>query len=398
MLLLIPTQITEKIALLDSVVLQVSNRDLILTSETIKLGSVDLNESFFDSTNDVNFKVTYKDGTLKNHYYSNKNLAIHPKIVAKQVSENNTTLSNVFGNIPPHLLRVNFDSSLENTDANRLAVLKSVKDKANNLGKAKNIKTGKNLVYYTLFDSGTDYVELLARSIESLGSSSEFDVLVFTDELTKAKIAKSLESYAREVKYKVVDTPKDGIEASKIKTRIYDYENINNYENILFLDADTVCIGDIADVFSLKLSYGVLYTAFNKNLRVELHKTSLFHGFKVITDEEYALVVDKNQVPFNAGQYLFKNSSKMKQHFENVNWFMANWPGEYFFEQAFLNHYFCINGLTNPGIFNKKVKLIPAGSMEAPSDDQIILHFIGPALDGKTKLAHIDNYRVKNNI
>lgn len=398
MLLIIPTQITENLSQIDNVVLQVSNIDIALKAETIKFGSVDLNDSLFDSVEEINYKVILKDSSIKNFYFHDKSLAIHPKVIAKQMNENNTTLTTFFGSVPPHLLRVNFDSPLSNTEENKLEVLKTVKERASNLGKAKNIKTGKNLIYYTLFDAGSDYVELLARSIESLGTSTLFDILVFTDESTKAKIVESIESYNKEVKYRVVDTPKDGIEASKIKTKIYDYEDIDSYENILFLDADTVCVGNIADVFNLKLSYGVLYTAFNRNLKVELHKTSLFHGFKVITDEEYELVQSKNQVPFNAGQFLFKNSSKMKQHFENVNWFMVNWPGEYFFEQAFLNHYFCINGLTNPGIFNKKVKLIPAGSMEAPSDDQIILHFIGPALDGKAKLAHIDNYRVKNNI
>lgn len=398
MLLIIPTQITENLSQIDNVVLQVSNIDIALKAETIKFGSVDLNDSLFDSVEEINYKVILKDSSIKNFYFHDKSLAIHPKVIAKQMKENNTTLTTFFGSVPPHLLRVNFDSPLSNTEENKLEVLKTVKERASNLGKAKNIKTGKNLIYYTLFDAGSDYVELLARSIESLGTSTLFDILVFTDESTKAKIVESIESYNKEVKYRVVDTPKDGIEASKIKTKIYDYEDIDSYENILFLDADTVCVGNIADVFNLKLSYGVLYTAFNRNLKVELHKTSLFHGFKVITDEEYELVQSKNQVPFNAGQFLFKNSSKMKQHFENVNWFMVNWPGEYFFEQAFLNHYFCINGLTNPGIFNKKVKLIPAGSMEAPSDDQIILHFIGPALDGKAKLAHIDNYRVKNNI
>ena len=398
MLLLIPTQISENLSQIDNVILQVSGIDIALKAETIKFGSVELNDSLFDSAEEIKYKVILKDSSIKNFYFHDKSLAIHPKVIAKQMKENSTTLTTFFGSVPPHLLRVNFDSPLSNTEENKLEVLKTVKERASNLGKAKNIKTGKNLIYYTLFDSGTDYVELLARSIESLGVSNAFDILVFTDESTKIKISKYLENYNKEVKYKLVDTPKDGIEASKVKTRIYDYENINNYENILFLDADTICIGNIADVFSLKLSYGVLYTAFNKNLKVELHKTSLFHGFKVITDEEYTLVVDKNQVPFNAGQYLFKNSSKMKQHFENVNWFMANWPGEYFFEQAFLNHYFCINGLTDPNAFNKKVKLIPAGNMEAPNSNQIILHFIGPALNGKAKVAHIENYRLKNNI
>ena len=103
-------------------------------------------------------------------------------------------------------------------------------------------------------------------------------------------------------------------------------------------------------------------------------------------------------MPFNAGQFLFKNSTKMKAHFDNVNWFMQNWPGQYFFEQAFMNHYFCVNAFTDATKFDKFVKLIPAGIMEAPHKDCTILHFIGPALDGAAKITHLENYLVTNNL
>jgi hypothetical protein len=62
-------------------------------------------------------------------------------------------------------------------------------------------------------------------------------------------------------------------------------------------------------------------------------------------------------------------------------------------------------------MFNKKVKLIPTGNlrntetgivrfgnMEPPTGAEMILHFIGPALNAKVKLEHIDNYMLVNNI
>lgn len=86
----------------------------------------------------------------------------------------------------------------------------------------------------------------------------------------------------------------------------------------------------------------------------------------------------------------------MKHHFYNLNWFMKMWPGEYFFEQAFMNHYFCINCLTDNDIFDKKIRLV--SSFDAPNEGEILLHFIGPALNGKAKVNYIEKYLKSNNL
>lgn len=37
----------------------------------------------------------------------------------------------------------------------------------------------------------------------------------------------------------------------------------------------------------------------------------------------------------------------MKNHFNNVRWLKNVWPGEYFYEQSFMNYYFAIKSLTS---------------------------------------------------
>ena len=119
MLLLIPTQISENLSQIDNVILQVSGIDIALKAETIKFGSVELNDSLFDSVEEIKYKVILKDSSIKNFYFHDKSLAIHPKVIAKQMKENSTTLTTFFGSVPPHLLRVNFDSPLSNTEENK---------------------------------------------------------------------------------------------------------------------------------------------------------------------------------------------------------------------------------------------------------------------------------------
>lgn len=387
MILLIPERVYN-IRNIKQVVLEVGHIKTILHPETLKQKKICLHDDVYKKSPTVNFIVTNKKDKVIIISVKSSKLAPSAEIEKRKVS--------AFAFVPPHLMRVNTNSSFANDEEGKTQVLDMLDQKADCVEEGHKIKTGKNLIYYTLFDTGSDYVEMLSNSIKSLGCNESFDVLVFTDEATKSKIQKFLLGYP--VMYKVIDTPIDGIEASKVKTKIYDFENINDYENILFLDADTVCIGNVMDIFSQSMEYNKLYTAYNSNLTIQFHTKSLYHGFLVATEADVEQLRINNQMPFNAGQFLFKNSSGMKQHFDNVNWFMQNWPGEYFFEQAFMNHYFCMNNLTDVNVLNKFVKLIPASNMMPPENDQMILHFIGPALDGKAKISHIENYRVKHNI
>jgi hypothetical protein len=105
-------------------------------------------------------------------------------------------------------------------------------------------------------------------------------------------------------------------------------------------------------------------------------------------------------MPFNAGQFLFRNSERMRKHFDNVNWFMRNWAGEYFFEQAFMCYYFCKAYLTDDGALNKYMSIIATNGIteQELSEDTCLIHFIAPPLDAYTKLKFIDWFLDKSNL
>jgi len=411
MKILLPTLITNNLSSIQTVTMNINNYSIPLASETLIFGAVGLHDDVFQQASNLIFNIKTVTGEISSVSIS-KNKAVNAEDLRRYVSTRIEGLSGIQYN-PTTLMRKNTNTPYEDTEEVKWQLLDEVKTKAltvKNMTTSRNIRTGKNLLYYVVFGD-IDYVNLLVKSINSLGDATNFDILVFTDASTKQKIVTTLGANNRLISYKLVPTPIDGVDASKVKTTIFNYEKINDYEKILYLDADTIVTKDISEIFNLNIQYNKLYTAYNKNLTLASHKTSFYHGFAMISDADYVVVTDNKQMPFNAGQFLFKNSSKMKLHFENVNWFIQNWPGEYFFEQSFMNYYFCVNNLTNSIVFDKKVKLIPTGNlrntengivrfgnMEPPNTNEMILHFIGPALNAKVKLEHIDNYMIVNNI
>lgn len=379
--LIIPNSIRDNASTISKVLICFDDKKIEMQKDFMHNKIVQVQDDLFDECNDVAFEVHYKDARTSVMKIANKVFA-----VANELDENAKIEF-----IDVKLMKKN-QGVCKDTTANKLSILKQTTTKAQSVQDSFQIKTNKNLVYYALYDVGSDYVDLLASSIASLDESKSFnDVVVITDASTKQKIQAATAACNKNVMYCVTDAVADGIEASKAKLKIFDFANINEYENILFIDADTIAISSIDAIFEQSLQYNTLYTAYNKNLTLQHHVNNSFHSLKLMDAETFDVIKQNNQMPFNAGQFLFKNCSKMRSHFDNVNWFMQAWPGYYFFEQCFMNHYFCSNLLTDCTVLDKFVKLVPTNFNKC-HDKEIILHFIGPALDAKTKKNFISKY------
>lgn len=379
--LIIPNSIRDNSKIIDKVFICFDDKKVEMLQQSVDKKMVVVQDHLFDECNAIAFEVHYKDGRTSAMKIANKMFA-----VANELDENAKIEF-----IDAKLMKKN-QNACKDTIANKLNILKQVATKAQNAQDAHQVTTGKNLVYYALYDASTNYVDLLASSIASLNASKSFnDVVVITDASTKQKIQAATVDCNKNIIYHITEAVEDGIEASKAKLKIFNFANINEYENILFLDADTIAIDSIDVIFEQSLQYNKLYTAYNKNLTLQHHVNNSFHSLKIMDAETFEAIKQNNQMPFNAGQFLFKNCGKMRMHFDNVNWFMQMWPGDYFFEQCFMNHYFCANLLADHTILDKFVKLVPANFNKC-HDKEIILHFIGPALDAVAKKNFISKY------
>ena len=225
----------------------------------------------------------------------------------------------------------------------------------------------KNLIYFSVFGSD-EYVAMLGqclKSIAALSDQSKFDLMVITDTLTKAKIeALSVVSTFPTFDYFIVDTPDTGIDASIQKMRIFDYPNISQYKKILFMDCDMLVPSAIEPVFAEEIDSTLIQVASAGDAPLIAINNNpghmVFHVLDYFSEDNKAYISanpDKCHA-FNAGQFLFVNSQRMKKHFENVQWLIQVWPGEYYFEQSFMNHYFLLNGFASWQLLDVKTLFI----------------------------------------
>ena len=209
---------------------------------------------------------------------------------------------------------------------------------------------GKNLLYFCIFLDDA-YIELLHMCLKSILKNTpniNFDILFITDEATKAKIQSFDVISNFTVDYLVSSSVSTGPLASLKKLNIFDYEKISEYSKILMFDVDIVCIKDLNIIFEKNLDPEFLYVC-----STEIHKSPLLlsptHGLMYLSKEDASFINDNPDIiPFNAGQFLFLNSLRMQEHFKNVRWLKNVWPGEYFYEQSFMNYYFVLRSLTKP--------------------------------------------------
>jgi len=385
MRLAIPPQVKNNLHDIHKVVLVVVNPIMPITAELnfthiLDFDWVELHDRVFESASCIKFIVQYANEVVENIVFSNKWEAVH---------------TSQYPNGSHLCIRNQTSSLFENSDEGRLKCLEAVDSRILEAYNHEDEDYGlKNLIYYTVFfDKG--YVELLNKSIMSVleNGGASFDILLITDRATKKKIERQPFTKYIKPKYLLVAAPADGIKASQNKLKVFDYDRIKRYSKILFLDCDVICLRDVDKIFKEDIHTDKLYTARNLDLTIRHHST-FPHGFDFLGEEHIAEMSSLNQMPFNSGQFLFKASKKMREHFNNVNWFMSSWSGEYFFEQSFMNYYFCKAGLTDDGVLQKHVSVIcTTDEVKAQvTEDTCLAHFIAPPLDAAAKLKYITEF------
>jgi hypothetical protein len=257
-----------------------------------------------------------------------------------------------------------------------------------------NIKGEKNLIYFSAFgDSG--YIELLKYLLKGLKKQpyQNFDLLFITDKRTKKLIEKMPLIKHFNVHYLIMHKIVDTVEASMQKLKIYEFEKINDYKKILFLDLDILIVGDLSKIFEERVRPNVFYSASHR-IDKTLHR-SVYHTIQQYSDVHIAVLDFKCIFAFNAGQFFFMNTSTMIKHFKNIYEFAQKWPGQYFFEQSFMNTYFNILMISNIFKFKDQFCFIPVNTEETrtvTNPDSVTVHYMGSIANTGGKLGHIKKY------
>jgi lipopolysaccharide biosynthesis glycosyltransferase len=178
--------------------------------------------------------------------------------------------------------------------------------------------------------------------------------------------------------------------------KIYQWESIHHYGKVLFLDADVLANKPLSELFDLQLDPDKFYSAIHSS-HDRLHSTK----YHKLVDYDLAKMNefrDKRIYAFNAGQYLFVNSMRMLNHFYNVDWLSRAWPGEYFFEQSYLNHYLNWYCISDTHLLNQCVRFVAVhlwergNSIDQNKTNYTVIHFAGHACDAAKKIEYIRTF------
>ena len=152
-------------------------------------------------------------------------------------------------------------------------------------------------------------LKLLARSIsiKSKINKETTEILIMTSPSFQPIIQKELENFNLPVNYYLLNL-NNILEAACARLSIFNYENINKYDKILYLDTDILINSDINVLFNLELSSEKIYVLEEGRLDTQDHGNQFFDFTKY----------DRNIPAFTSGIILFKNSDSIKTLFNNV--------------------------------------------------------------------------------
>jgi lipopolysaccharide biosynthesis glycosyltransferase len=257
---------------------------------------------------------------------------------------------------------------------------------------------GKNLLYYSVGIQDS-YAEMVKISIESVDFSNEdpIDILVITDQEYHNK---NFFNYKRaNIFYHIVSTIKNSDEVCFNKLKVFDWSGISEYENILYLDGDTIVNCKLDRIFKKCDLSDKIYVAV-EDYSIENHRRIHF-GLENYTQEDLDFFRENEIYTFNCGIFLFKNSYLMRKHFKNISSIINSWEGNFFADQSFLNYYFNSYGLTISDKIRKEIDFVYVveENINYITDFiQKIFHFLGNTYNGESKIDKIKNFskKIKN--
>ena len=341
-----------------------------------------VHDSIFNECSCINITVNYNDNTVREFTYDNIS-----DLIFKQPSPQPVD------SWIKRLLRTNTNTVYDDNNTDKTKIFKILKLKFNAAEDLdKSIKGSKNLIYYSV-GGDTGFLDTLKLSVTSLlaNGGNGFDLLFICPQSWTSNITAMMLELQTNVDYSfhIVDDTDDGIQVALNRFNIFDFSNIDEYSNVMYLDADIIINDDINSLFNVSVN-DKLNTAYNENITKSW--LNLYTSLKWLPAGDPFLSNSLSSVGFNSGQYVFKNTDSMKQHFTNLRWLVSVWPGEYFTDQAFMCTYFTFFGLCVPSL-QPFVNLYNFGNkLTQPDSNKTLIHFIGWCQRPEAKLLAMQQY------
>lgn len=234
------------------------------------------------------------------------------------------------------------------------------------------MNTKKSLIYFTI-GHNQEYIHILkfchySMLLNSPNIASKVDLLIMCDESYEL-IIRTLIPYARIF---ITDKNENTMQVAMRKLEIFSYPEINEYDNILYLDCDIVITKDISRILNKQIEDDKIYI--KKENFIEDPFNKLFFGLKKYSPEDINNFILNNNVPINSGLILFKNTEKMKDHFKNILNISKNWKNEYYYDQSFINHYFQYNKKYDHELLDKDISFYDGNELNSIDDNATLIN------------------------
>ena len=243
------------------------------------------------------------------------------------------------------------------------------------------------LIYFSVFfDKG--YLQLLKYFLVSLKLYSKLesiDLLILTSEDFRIEINKMAKELQLKIFIKTFNY-NSMFEAGAARLHIFEYENIDHYNKILYLDADIIIQGNIMKIFECLIE-DKLYAVKENNINT-IGNGAFFFDFNKF---------DLNTPAFNDGVLLFKNSANIRRVFEDINNHIDIFNKQdsikpFCLEQPFVVYHFITNNLCDIEVLTDKVYLAFDTSPPTKDTSIIVSHFLWPIGNYKHKLTRMKSH------
>jgi hypothetical protein len=170
----------------------------------------------------------------------------------------------------------------------------------------------KHLIYVCVFyqKGYINLLELLTHSIMKRGhiNPATTDILIMTSPEFKPLIKDTLEYLEFNFQYHILPL-KTMMEAACCRLNIFDYEHIEKYDTILYLDTDVLINSDVNVLFQQKIATDKLYALEEGDIECGYFGGERYFDFSKI---------DKKTPGFSSGVLYFCNSPEMRSLFSLI--------------------------------------------------------------------------------
>lgn len=221
------------------------------------------------------------------------------------------------------------------------------------------------------------YIDLLKLLITSISEKANVnnettDILIITSPAFQPLIQKDLDTFELPIHYHLLDLH-TLMESSCCKLKIFQYEHVDRYDKILYLDTDVLVNSDVNVLFNTEISPDKLHA---------LEEGEIGHPYWGGQFFDFTNF-ERNTPAFSAGVFYFLNSPSMKQLFADTNAHIANYTGPtpVCLDQPFLVYNSIMQNKCDIQFMKKYLENNPS----SVSREKIIYHFPGGPGDFSSK-------------